>query len=66
MKKISREVKNIKLEDLEEKGLYKGFSLRPDTSGGIIKMYQLGNKIYDIYLKDFDSKKVDKIIEWNV
>ena len=66
MEKLSREVKNIKLEDLEERGLYKGFSLRPDTSDGVIKMYQLGNKIYDVYLKDFDSKKVDKIIEWDV
>ena len=66
MEKLSREGKNIKLEDLEERGLYKGFSLRPDTSDGVIKMYQLGNKIYDVYLKDFDSKKVDKIIEWDV
>lgn len=66
MKKISREVKNIKLEDLEEKGLYKGFSLRPDTSDGIIKMYQLGNKVYDVYLRNFNSKKTDKIVEWDV
>lgn len=66
MEKISRETKSVKLKDLKEKGLYKGFSLRPDTSQGVIKMYQLGNKVYDVYLKDFNSEKADKIIEWEV
>lgn len=65
MKEISRERKDITLKELEEKGLYKGFCLRPDTSGGIIKSYELYNKIYDVYFNE-EQNKVEKIIEWDI
>lgn len=60
---MKKEIKNITLKELEEKGLYKGFCLRPDTSGGIIKMYKMNDKIYDVYFNE-EQTKIEKIIEW--
>ena len=62
----NEELKRVILQEekeLEKKGLYKGFCLRPDTSNGIIKMYYMNNKIYDVYFDEAQAK-IDKIIEW--
>ncbi|MBO7732077.1 MAG: hypothetical protein J6S67_05980 [Methanobrevibacter sp.] len=56
-------MEKISLELLEKEGRYKGFALSPDSNYKIVKFYELNNKIYEVYLHNYDEKESDKIVE---
>lgn len=63
---MKKEVKNITLEYLQKNAKYEGFMLRPDSEEGIIKMFSLDGKTYDVYFKNWEQTEVEKIVEWEI